>query len=89
MKTKEIKAYAIQLQAMETVAKTEEFKELMDKTGSLGVNPDYPFAYVLYRTHEERMKAFEKLSKVFDYCKVVENVAYIPDPRGEYDVKTI
>ena len=89
MKIKEIKAYAIQLQAMETVAKTEEFKELMDKTGSLGVKPDYPFAYVLYRTHEERMKAFKEFGKVFDYCKVVRNEAYIPDPRGEYDAKKI
>lgn len=80
MGTKEIKAYAVQLNAMETVNKIEEFKALTE--GSLGVNPDFPFAYVLYRTHEERMKAFEELSKVFDYCKVVENVAYIPEPRG-------
>ena len=89
MKTKEIKAYAIQLHAMETVSKTKEFVELTGKTGSLGVHPDYPFAYVLYRTHEERMKAFEEFGKVFDFCKVVENVAYIPDPRGEYDAKKV
>ena len=84
MGTKEIKAYAIQLQAMETVDKVKEFGSLVEKTGSLGVNPDYPFAYVLYKTHEERMKAFKEFDKVFDYCKVVKNVAYIPsDPRGD------
>ena len=83
MGTNEIKAYAIQLRAAETVDKAKQFKKIAGKTGYLGVHPDYPFAYVLYRTHEDRMKAFEKFKKVFDYCKVVENVAYIPEPIGD------
>lgn len=78
-----IKAYAIQLKASETVDKTQKFKELGESTGYIGVHPDFPFAYVLYRTHEERMKAYEEFSKVFDYCKVVENVAYIPETKQD------
>ena len=77
----EIKAYAIQLKAEETITKTQEFKEIGDRTGYIGVHPDFPFAYVLYRTPEEQIKAFEEFNKVFDYCKVVKNVAYIPDPK--------
>jgi hypothetical protein len=76
---KYIKAYAIQLKAAETVKKTKEFKELMDTTGSIGVHPDVPFAYALFNTDKDRIKAFRKFSKIFDYCKVVAEVAYIPE----------
>lgn len=56
MKAKVIKAYAIELKADEAMDKTGELKELMDKTGSLGVHPMYPFAYALYRTRNKKRK---------------------------------
>lgn len=75
--TKETKAYAIKLVAMDTIYKLDELSKLMDETGSLGVHPNFPFAYVLYKTHKERMKGFKAFRKVFRYCKVVKTVAYI------------
>ena len=77
----EIKAYAIQLRAVETMVKTKLFKEITEKTGYIGIHPDFPFAYVVYRTREEQIKAFKEFNKVFAYCKIVENVCYIPDPK--------
>ena len=79
----EIKAYAIQLRAAETVSNIKQFKELVDKTGSLGVHPAFPFAYVMYRSKNEQGKAYEEFGKVYDYCKVVENACYIPDPKED------
>ena len=78
MKTKEIKAYAIQLKADELTEKIEEFKEIVDDIGYLGVNPNVPFAYVLFKTNEDRLRAFKELNVVFNHCKVVRNEVFIP-----------
>lgn len=82
-KLKMVNAYAIQLIAIKTATNAKRFKELAEKAGSVEVTMDFPFVYVMYLTDEERMKAYEEFSKVFDYCKVVENVATVPDPKQD------
>ena len=79
--TKEIKAYAIQLDFDEIGDKTKEFVDITTKTKCLGVHPDFPFAYVLYKSRRKQKKAFNELSKVFDHCKLVFEAGYITVPR--------
>ena len=74
-----MKAFAVQLMAVDTVLKTKEMKQVMDQTNAVGIHPDYPFAYIMWRTHKERMAGFKMLEKIFDHCKVVSNIAEIPD----------
>ena len=74
-----MKAYAVQLLADETTtAKIEDLKTVMEETGAVGINPDYPFAYVLWRKSEQAVEGFKRLEKVFSHCKLVRNVAEIP-----------
>ena len=74
-----MKAYAVQLLAVETTTdKIENLKKVMDETGAVGINPAYPFAYVLWLTPEKAVEGFKRLEKVFDHCKLVKNVAEIP-----------
>ena len=72
----ETKIYCLQLMANETMLKGKLFATLTKMTGYCGVNPDYPYTYVAYRTPEERDKAFKTFNKHFDHCKVVANVGY-------------
>ena len=81
MKTNEIKAYAIQLNAIELTEKIDEFKEIVEEIGYIGVNPDVPYAYVLFATKEEWEQGYRELKEVFEHCKVVRNAAYIPNPK--------
>lgn len=76
--SKEIQAYAIQLDSNETFIKTKEFVDIYSKTGCIGVHPDYPHTYALYATKNKQLKAFKQFSKVFKHCKIVANIAYIP-----------
>jgi endonuclease IV len=78
MSNKEIMAYAIQFDSNETVIKTKEFVDLFQKTGCIGVHPDFPHTYALYLTKNKQLKAFKEYSKVFEHCKIVANIAYIP-----------
>ncbi len=82
METKEIKAYALQINAIEMTQNMAEFKRIVEKLGYLGVTPSYPYAYVLFRTNEDRVEAFKRLcnENVLKYVKSVKNVAYIPKP---------
>ena len=74
-----MKAYAVQLLAAETTTlKVVDLKKVMEETGAVGINPDYPFAYVLWRTSEQAVEGFKRLEKVFSHCKLVRNVAEIP-----------
>lgn len=77
-----IKAYAIQVSAMEMTKNIAEFKRIVEKLGYLGVTPGYPYAYVLFRTNEDRVEAFKRLcnENVLKYVKSVKHVAYIPMP---------
>lgn len=72
----ETKIYCLQLMANETMLKGNLFATLTQMTGYCGVNPDYPYVYVVYRTSKERNKAFKTFKKHFDHCKVVANVGY-------------
>lgn len=79
--TKEtIKAYAIQVSAMEMTENIAEFKRIVEKLGYLGVKPGYPCAYVFFRTNEDRVEAFKRLSRVLKHINNVKRVAYIPKP---------
>lgn len=74
-----MKAYAVQLLADETTTlKVVDLKKVMEETGAVGINPDYPFAYVLWRTPKQAVEGFKRLEKVFSHCKLVKNVAEIP-----------
>lgn len=74
-----MKAYAIELNAEETIIKVKELQQLIESTKAVGVHPAYPFAYVMFRTHEAQINGYKEFKKVFDHCKAVKNVAEIPD----------
>lgn len=74
-----MKVFAIELKAFESIAKIKALQKLMDSTNAVGIHPDHPFAYVLFRTHDDLINGFKEYSKVFEYCKIVKNVAEIPD----------
>ena len=72
-----MKVYAVQLLAAETISKVERMKQIMETTSAIGVNPDYPFAYVLWRTQEQMLLGFRLFERDFTHAKIVDNVAEI------------
>lgn len=75
-----VKAYALQVSAIEMTENIAEFKRIVEKLGYLGVQPSYPYAYVFFRTNEDRVEAFKRLSRVLNRINNVKKVAYIPKP---------
>lgn len=72
-------AYAIRLNSEETIEKIKELQRLIEETGAVGIHPDHPYAYVMFRTPEDQINGFKVFSRVFIRCKLVANVAEIPD----------
>lgn len=71
--------YAVQLKAQELTEahKIKNFKRIAERIGYSGVNPSYPYCYVLFDTRPKQMQAYDELSTIFTHCKVVKNEAYI------------
>lgn len=72
-------AYAIRLNAEETIEKIKELQYLIEVTGAVGVHPDHPYAYVMFRTPDDQVNGFKLFSQTFRRCHLVANVAEIPD----------
>ena len=81
MKIKEIKIYAIQLDFDEMLDKIKQFTNIFMRTKCLGVHPDFPVAYALYKSRRKQKKAFDVLSEAFHHCKLVYEAGYISVPR--------
>ena len=79
MKTKQKIVYAIQLKAQELTEKNKirNFKRIVERIGYSGVNPNYPYCYVLFDTRPKQMQAYDELSTLFSHCNVVKNEGYI------------
>lgn len=71
----EVKMYAVQLKAEDI--RRGGSKEMFEQTGYVGIYPDYPHAYVMYRTREEQRNAWEYFHKHFAYCKIVANPVFV------------
>ena len=72
-------AHAIRLNAAEMIEKIKELQRLIEETGAVGVHPDHPYAYVMFRTPEEQINGFKLFSLAFRRCHLVANVAEIPE----------
>jgi hypothetical protein len=74
-----MRTYAIRLNVAETIDKIKELQHLIEETGAVGIHPDHPYAYVMFRTPDDQVNGFKLFSQTFRRCHLVANVAEIPD----------